>query len=770
MSVSFNVVRRIGVSIIILLLIVFSGLYLFSVDENINSLNMVIANYLPILDKLLIVSNYSHESKRLFDLYVSQDKLFVVDIMSTLEQFITKIEYLKKIVVPKDQVIGDLIEETQLINELNRLKLAIYAYESEEKLNARGTSAFEMQRVVLNIKQEIAKIMREIVNQKDQASVATREEIDLVADLFRETKNIIERYCSQKIIHKQEILEVIDKFDKECSSLRPMLTEEAVILVDSILHNVGMFKIAVEQYLDNESQDPDSASTKEMQAAAKRIGIDINKTAQKLMQNLREQILSSQLIAIRRAKRLQKMVLLGFFGSTLVSLLIALWTSRVLTNRIKKLVEGTEQFAKGIWSHSIDISSKDQFGHLADSFNKMIEKLHETTVSKEYLDNIINTMTDALIVMSLEGEIRDVNSAVCTLLGYSKEELIGNSLGVFVEDLNWFQKNREKFNKEVIFYTKDKQTVHVLCSSMHMRTEGGIDDLVIFMGKDISERIKMEEEKKHLQQELIQSQKMESIGILASGIAHEINTPIQFISHNNKFIAENINGMFELIAKYQKNIQKLEPVEIKEIQEKEKKLDLHFLKQEIPSAIKDTEEGIVRVATIIKAMKSYAHTDSQHKIEDNINAAIESTIVITRNHWKAVADIEKLLDDSLPLVPCFIADIKQVILNLIIKAVHAINDVFLETKNKGIITISTKKKNDDMVIISISDTGTGIPKEIRDKVFDQFFTTKEVGVGTGQGLSLVYNIIVEKHNGKVYFDSEVGKGTIFYIELPLKCS
>jgi len=286
------------------------------------------------------------------------------------------------------------------------------------------------------------------------------------------------------------------------------------------------------------------------------------------------------------------------------------------------------------------------------------------------------------------------------------------------------------------------------------------------------EHKRIENEKNTLQKELTQAQKLESIGTLAAGVAHEINTPIQFIANNTGFIKKAVSKLLELINEYRGLLSRCDSGEntnqaIEESQRLEKKAKFYFFEAEIPRALSQSEEGLERVTNIVKAMKDFSHMGSEEMSLEDINKAIESTITISRNEWKYVAEIKTELDLALPMVKCSIGDIKQVILNLIVNAAHTIKDALENSEDKlGTITIRTYKE-DSSVFILVSDTGTGIPEGAQAKVFDHFFTTKEVGKGTGQGLSMAYQTIVEKHKGNLSFETENGKGTTFIIQLPI---
>jgi signal transduction histidine kinase len=286
------------------------------------------------------------------------------------------------------------------------------------------------------------------------------------------------------------------------------------------------------------------------------------------------------------------------------------------------------------------------------------------------------------------------------------------------------------------------------------------------IGADITERKKMESQ-------LQQSHKMEAIGQLAAGIAHEINTPVQFVGDNTRFFQEAFDDLIQIIKKQQETLAAAKSKTLTdELLEKTEQLieemDLEYLEEEIPVAVQQTLKGVERIAKIVQAMKIFAHPGMVTKEPVDINKEIGKTITITRNEWKYVAELKTDFDQSLPVVPCFRAEFNQVILNMIINAAHAIAAKNKDNQSqKGTIRIRTIHESDQAKIY-IGDTGAGIPEEIRHKIFDLFFTTKEPGKGTGQGLAISHSVIVEKHNGTLAMETREGKGTTFIIGLPMK--
>lgn len=287
---------------------------------------------------------------------------------------------------------------------------------------------------------------------------------------------------------------------------------------------------------------------------------------------------------------------------------------------------------------------------------------------------------------------------------------------------------------------------------------------LLAIAQDVTERNRLEIELRH-------AQKLEAVGSLAAGIAHEINTPIQFVGDNIRFLQgayadlNRVKEKYHLLRDAAASDGALSAA-AEEAVAAEKTVDFDFLMDEIPKAIGQSLDGVTRVATLVHAMKVFAHPDGRKKAATDINEALLSTLTVARNELKYVANVETELSD-LPLVVCNIGEVNQVFLNLLVNAAHAIGDAIKKTGEKGLIRVRTSLEK-RTVLISISDTGCGIPENIRDKVFDPFFTTKESGRGTGQGLAIARSVVVDRHGGTLTFVSEVGKGTTFYVRLPLE--
>ncbi|HEY6926531.1 MAG TPA: ATP-binding protein, partial [Steroidobacteraceae bacterium] len=279
---------------------------------------------------------------------------------------------------------------------------------------------------------------------------------------------------------------------------------------------------------------------------------------------------------------------------------------------------------------------------------------------------------------------------------------------------------------------------------------------------------------KKLELELYQAQRLESVGRLAAGVAHEINTPVQFVSDNCHFLREAVSEVSGILRTYQEILLattsgQLNPELARaRIEAAEQATDLAFLSENMPTAVERSLEGLERVATIVRSMKEFSHQNSTGMSAADLNAAIRSTLTVARNEYKYVADVETQFAD-IPQVICNVGEFNQIFLTILVNAAQAIEEAVRGTNRRGLITITTRIDGNG-VLIAVKDTGVGIPEAIQANIFDPFFTTKEVGKGTGQGLAIARSVIVDKHRGSLTFESAAGQGTTFLIRLPLDVS
>ncbi len=393
-----------------------------------------------------------------------------------------------------------------------------------------------------------------------------------------------------------------------------------------------------------------------------------------------------------------------------------------------------------------------------------ISEIRRNEIKLEKLRTAINTADETIVITDTDGIIEFANPAFTKITGYTLKEAIGLNPNVLKSGVH-----SKKFYKELWdtitsgktwhgnFTNKKKDgTLYQEAASISpvFNKKGKIINYIA-VKRDISNEIK-------LQKQLVESQKMESIGVLASGIAHEINTPLQYILDNLNFVMDN----FKELKKYKDFIHtQLELNE--EIEKYQEEIDIEFVISEIPEALRDSLEGAKIIKNIINSMRTFSHKSDDKQVIDDINKHIIATTEISKNYWKNILDMELNLSDNLPKIKVNISKLNQVFLNLIINAIDAIKDDKNKDKKENKIIISSYTENNKLVI-AFEDTGTGIDEENKDKIFAPFFTTKTIGKGTGQGLSISYNIIVNEHNGNLYFESEKYKGTTFFIELPLE--
>ena len=273
--------------------------------------------------------------------------------------------------------------------------------------------------------------------------------------------------------------------------------------------------------------------------------------------------------------------------------------------------------------------------------------------------------------------------------------------------------------------------------------------------------------------EFAATQRWTSVGTLAAGVAHEINTPVQFVSDNLQFIAEGTRRLMTLTSKFEALLARVAAGTDPALREAGAQTQgalaaarLVFLREELPKALGACSDGLGRVSGIVRSLIGFARPTNAENMElTDLNGLVQSALAMARSEYGAVAELSVEWGE-LPPVRCNGADISQVVLNVVLNAVDAIRDVAGETQRKGRLAVRTWREN-DQAVITIEDSGGGIPEAIRARVFDPFFTTKGVGKGTGQGLALAWSVIKLNHGGVITFESNVGKGTTFYIRLPI---
>ena len=419
-----------------------------------------------------------------------------------------------------------------------------------------------------------------------------------------------------------------------------------------------------------------------------------------------------------------------------------------------------------------------QVNDLEETVSRRTEELRK---SEERFRLITECAEDLIGVTDPEGARLYGSPSYERFLGYTRAELSANGAfdQVHPEDrdraMTAIRTTLEKGLPQVCEYRlrhKNGTWVTVESHAVPFRNAGGTAESVLTVARDITERKQAEQERQLMEAQLRQAQKLEAIGQLAAGIAHEINTPTQYIGDNTRFLQDGFKTFGLLLPGYRRLLQACEagappPALVSALNAEVRDADLDYLLEQVPTAIQQTLEGIERVAKIVRAMKEFSHPGSKEKTAIDIHKNIENTITVARNEWKYVAEVQTDFDPLLPPVRCFAGEFNQVILNLLVNAAQAIGETQPAPPDaKGLITVSTRRDG-EWAEIRLADTGPGVPPEARPHLFEPFFTTKEVGKGTGQGLATVYAIVVKKHGGTVTFETEVGRGTTFIVRLPL---
>jgi PAS domain S-box-containing protein len=400
----------------------------------------------------------------------------------------------------------------------------------------------------------------------------------------------------------------------------------------------------------------------------------------------------------------------------------------------------------------------------------MLELNSRLGLERDQLARIFQSAPAGILRIELDGAIADLNPAFEQIVGRPKPAVVGQrfwDLGPPDE----VEATRARLasvaagvRQEVAharFLHHSGELVLTNLDLALVRDEAERPQFVIAVIEDVTERTRLE-----LQLRL--AQKLESVGRLAAGIAHEINTPIQFVGDHTSYLSTAVTNLIDLCVDYRSLCDKAAAEGLSagdRARLHAQDLVLAHIRKTVPEAVEATLDGVGRVERIVQAMRTFAHPARGQRREADVNAALRSTLTVAANELKYVAVVDTDLQ-PLPPVPCFLSDLNQVFLNLLVNAAHAVADVVGKSGARGKVTVRSYREGDEAVV-SISDTGTGIAPEIRDKIFDPFFTTKDVGRGTGHGLALARSVVVDQHRGALTFETEVGKGTTFFVRLPL---
>ncbi|MEC8052731.1 MAG: response regulator [Myxococcota bacterium] len=410
---------------------------------------------------------------------------------------------------------------------------------------------------------------------------------------------------------------------------------------------------------------------------------------------------------------------------------------------------------------------------------RLIGALEAQRLSELKMQALLDSAGDAILITDPDGRIESANPHAERLFASTEESVIGKSVLDFIDDLavqeiltehllavseleaEFQSRNRRR---EISVRRGDGGTA-VVAIKVSRLTPDDSSQLSIFM-TDITEQKRLEVKVQH-------TNKLEAVGQLAAGIAHEINTPIQFVGDSVGFAREATDQLLELVELYDKTLEVLPDGTVTDeaweaIDDLREDADIEFLQKQLPLSFNRAGEGLARIAKIVRAMKEFSRRDEVLEMKNaSLEEGLQSTLVVAQNEYRYVADIEESYDD-LPPVRCNLGDLNQVFLNLIVNASHAIADkIGFRPESRGTITVKTYRDG-DVAVVEIGDTGDGIPPHLHERIFEPFFTTKEVGRGSGQGLAISHTIVVDKHKGQLSFETEQGVGTTFFIRLPIQ--
>ena len=414
----------------------------------------------------------------------------------------------------------------------------------------------------------------------------------------------------------------------------------------------------------------------------------------------------------------------------------------------------------------------DVDGHVvgtAGTLNDITERVEaEQAIRRQALT--FDTIHDAVVVIGTDGRVLDWNPAAERIFGYTRAEVVGRRPAFLVADATAGEAMTaalarvERWTGEVRGLRRDG--TERLCESelVPLLDAAGALVCTIAVSRDVTDR-------RHLEKQLLQSQKLEAIGQLVAGIAHEINTPAQYVGDNVRFIDQSFGDVLDVVGSLQRladacRSSGLYAAEMTTLDEVAVRTDFEFLATEIPAALRHALEGTERIAEIVRGMKAFSPSATGALMPTDLNQQLEAAISVSRNEWSYAADVVWDLDPTLPLVNCQASEMNQVFLNIIVNAAQAIAlTQQVGERRKGEIRVSSRTDG-ECVEIAIADTGSGIPVDARSRIFDPFFTTKPVGTGTGQGLAIAHGV-VEQHGGRITFETEIGVGTRFVVRLPV---
>jgi signal transduction histidine kinase/HAMP domain-containing protein len=459
----------------------------------------------------------------------------------------------------------------------------------------------------------------------------------------------------------------------------------------------------------------------------------------------------------------------------------------ILTTQLSELRKSARRVASGEFGIETHVKGKDELADAARSFNKMSKALaiyakeveaarKQAEEGKLYAETLLfdamNSASQGVVILDSKLSIEFVNDAfrdmypsaldyMATGMPYvsllEKLKLIEKPLPDLLKEndnkqnprLGWLENGQDSETLQ----TELSDGRHILHTRRSMSNGG-----YVVIDTEITEFFKANEKNRRLELEIMQTGKMEALGTLASGIAHEINTPVQFIGDNIRFLTDCFADVLSCIRDIQ-------VMNSEKINGQLESVDWDYLVEEIPPALNEALSGVQTIGRIVSSVKEFSHPEQNEKTFYDINELIENAKIVSRPQWRHDAIVNIVIPENIEKIPCYPGDLGQVLINLIVNAADAIRENLNQTE--GEITIKAKTDYKEATI-TVSDNGPGIPDEIKDRIFDLFFTTKDPGKGTGQGLAICKSIIEIKHSGKLHVTSKAGLGTTFTITLPMK--
>ena len=477
--------------------------------------------------------------------------------------------------------------------------------------------------------------------------------------------------------------------------------------------------------------------------------------------------------------------------ATIAALIVGAFLQQWVSKPLLSLAQAARQVsADKDYSIRVEQGGNDEIGILNSSFNDMLGQIqvrdeavnHELQErqraeeqmrrSESYYRSLIEHGSDVIVVVDDQQTTTYISPSVQRLFGYQPQALLQTTLASYLHPKDQpivdqaFQQVHTQpgqlHTAEFRLQHQDQSWRSVQATFNNRLHDPAVQGIVLNL-QDLTQQ-------KQAQEQLTQAHKMESIGQLAAGVAHEINTPMQFIGDNTHFLQDGFAAMQQVLGHYDQLLSQVKQGQVErelldQLEHSIDASDIAYIREKTPEALAESLDGVQRVSQIVQAMRVFAHPGSDQLELADINQLVHSAVTVSRNEWKYVAELELDLDPNLPKVACLPNDLSRVIVNLVVNAAHAIGTMVEEGK-LGRIELCTLQQ-EDTLIITITDTGGGIPTAVQPHVFNPFFTTKEVGKGTGQGLAIAHDVVVNKHHGELSFDSQQGQGTTFFISLPV---